>query len=70
MKIRSSSIGASDKRPTIISLYTGAGGLDLGFKAARFETRVAVQFDADAEKMLRRNRDLKTRLTISLRMLS
>jgi len=45
------------KKPTIISLYTGAGGLDLGFEAAGFDTRVAIEFDQDAVKTLRHNRD-------------
>jgi DNA (cytosine-5)-methyltransferase 1 len=41
----------------LISLYTGAGGLDLGFEAAGFETRVAVEMDTDAVATLRHNRD-------------
>ncbi|MBX6332143.1 MAG: DNA cytosine methyltransferase [Gemmatimonadaceae bacterium] len=37
-------------------MYTGAGGLDLGFEAAGFETRVAVEMDVDAVRTLRENR--------------
>jgi len=41
----------------VISLYSGAGGLDLGFEAAGFETAVAVELDPEAAATLRRNRD-------------
>ena len=40
-----------------ISLYTGAGGLDLGFEAAGFETAIAVEMDGHAVRTLQDNRD-------------
>jgi len=40
-----------------ISLFTGVGGLDLGFEAAGFETAVAVEMDAVSCRTLRLNRD-------------
>ncbi len=41
----------------VISLYTGAGGLDLGFEAAGFEVAVAVEMDSEAVATLRQNHD-------------
>lgn len=42
--------------PKIISLYSGAGGLDYGFEAAGFQTAVALEFDKDCCATLRLNR--------------
>ncbi|MGV8042616.1 MAG: DNA cytosine methyltransferase, partial [Thermoanaerobaculaceae bacterium] len=39
-----------------LSVYTGAGGLDLGFEAAGFETVAAVEIDPEAVATLRANR--------------
>lgn len=39
-----------------ISLFSGAGGLDYGFEAAGFSTRVAVEMDKDCCETLRNNR--------------
>ena len=44
-------------RPKIISLYSGAGGLDYGFEAAGFDTAVAVELDRQCCETLRENRD-------------
>ena len=44
------------RKPRVISLFSGAGGLDYGFEAAGFETSVAVEMDAACCETLRRNR--------------
>lgn len=43
-------------RPRVISLFSGAGGLDYGFEAAGFETAVAVEMDHACCETLRANR--------------
>ncbi len=40
----------------VVSLFTGAGGLDYGFEAAGFETRVAIECDPDCVETIRRSR--------------
>ena len=48
LKIINHSIGAIMKEFTVVSLFSGAGGLDLGFENAGFKTIWANDFDADA----------------------
>ena len=43
-------------KPRVISLYSGAGGLDYGFEAAGFRTSVAIELDRDCCETLRSNR--------------
>lgn len=43
-------------KPSVISLYSGAGGLDYGFEAAGFRTAVAVEMNHECCETLRANR--------------
>lgn len=47
---------SAGNRPKLISLFSGAGGLDYGFEAAGFETAVALEWNHDCCETLRRNR--------------
>ena len=42
---------------TLISLFTGAGGIDYGFEAAGFDVAAAVEMDEDCCRTLKSNRD-------------
>ena len=40
----------------VVSLFTGAGGLDIGLDEAGFQTSVCVEYDTDCRETLRHNR--------------
>lgn len=42
--------------PSLISLFSGAGGLDLGLEAAGFKVRLCVENDQDCQRTLTKNR--------------
>lgn len=46
-----------DERPTAISLFSGGGGLDVGFHQAGFRTLACLEIDAEACKTLEANRE-------------
>ena len=48
--------------PTVVSLFSGGGGLDLGLELAGFSTRAAVEIEPYACETLRRNRDARIEL--------
>ncbi len=47
------------ERLTVVSLYTGAGGLDYGFDAAGFDISLAVENDADCCQTIQANTNWK-----------
>ncbi|MBX6724088.1 MAG: DNA cytosine methyltransferase, partial [Dactylosporangium sp.] len=48
-------IPAVDSRGVAISLFSGAGGLDLGAERAGYEVRAAVEWDRDAVQTMEKN---------------
>jgi DNA (cytosine-5)-methyltransferase 1 len=40
----------TDAKPRVLDLFAGCGGISLGFEAAGFETRAAVEFDPEAAR--------------------
>ena len=53
---RSSVRAQADNRLSVVSLFTGAMGLDLGLEEAGFRTAVAVESNSDATATIRSNR--------------
>jgi DNA (cytosine-5)-methyltransferase 1 len=49
------SASASQRNPTAISLFAGAGGCSLGFQQASYDIRFAMDIDADAVESYKRN---------------
>jgi DNA (cytosine-5)-methyltransferase 1 len=49
-------VGLRSSAPTVISLFSGAGGFDVGLEAAGFKVRVAIDNDKAACDTLRKNR--------------
>lgn len=43
-------------KPTVISLFSGAGGIDFGFEAAKYRTAVTLDLDHDSCETIRQNR--------------
>jgi len=44
------------KKPTVIELFAGAGGMALGLEKAGFETKLLVEYDKDCVATLQKNR--------------
>ena len=46
---------SSEKQPSVVGLFSGCGGLDLGFRHAGFDILWANDFNADSVKTYARN---------------
>lgn len=49
-------MSTSSRKRTVLSLFTGAGGLDLGLEVAGFEPMLCVEVDEDSRATLKKNR--------------
>ena len=54
-----------NKKLKILSLFAGAGGMDLGFKNAGFDIIWANDFDPDSVKTYKRNFQDSTKVCLS-----
>jgi len=52
-----------EKRPTMVSLFAGCGGLDLPFHRAGYKTRFVNEYNADAARTFERNFGVKVDTT-------
>lgn len=55
VKSPSEGLGIDSQLP-VISLFTGAGGMDIGLEEAGFTTAACVEYDSDCRETLRKNR--------------
>ncbi|MBU2975568.1 DNA cytosine methyltransferase [Zobellia sp. B3R18] len=54
--IETNTVQIPDGKFPVVSLFSGAGGLDIGLEGAGFRTTVCVEFDTDCRETLRHNR--------------